>query len=97
MGPTITSPESAAGFSVPGAEFFVDLAGHIDVAAEIARTEKEREKLAGWIASTEKKLANENFVSRAKPDVVQGERDKLARLQQDLAGLETALTKLRAM
>ena len=32
-------------------------------------------------------LANEGFVSKAKPEVVQAERDKLARLRAELDAL----------
>ena len=35
----------------------------------------------------QRKLSNEGFVAKAPPDVVQAERDKLARLQAELDAL----------
>jgi valyl-tRNA synthetase len=48
--------------------------------AEIARLRQE-------IARAEKMLANERFVANAPAEVVEAERDKLARFQRDLAAL----------
>jgi valyl-tRNA synthetase len=38
------------------------------------------------IARAEAKLANEGFVAKAPPDLVQAERDKLERLRRELDG-----------
>ena len=66
-GPQVTAPATSANTALRSGELFVDLAGLIDVEAEIARNEKERERLLGAIASKEKKLANASFVEQA-PD-----------------------------
>jgi len=50
------------------------------VEAEVARLEKE-------IARAEGKLANEKFVANAAPDVVEGEREKLARYRAELEAI----------
>ncbi len=81
--------------TLPGMEIFVDLAGLIDVDAEIAKNAKELEKLAGLIAAKEKKLANEGFIGRAPADVVEKERASLAELEQRRAAVETFLAELR--
>ena len=65
-GPSIQPPRTNAAFNLPGIEVYVDLAGLIDVAAEIAKKEKERDRVAGQIAAKEKKLANASFVDRAR-------------------------------
>ncbi len=75
-------------------EVYVDLAELIDVPAEIARKQQEVEKLIGFIASKEKKLANANFVERAPADVVQKERDSLKELQDQLAAAREVLERL---
>jgi valyl-tRNA synthetase len=49
--------------------------------------EVERERLRREIARCETMLANERFVGRAPPDVVQAERDKLARYRRELDAL----------
>ena len=86
-GPDVASPPLSANTAISGMEIFVDLAGLIDVEAEVARKKQEVEKLNGFIASKEKKLLNESFVARAPADVVQKERESLAELvtQRDAA------------
>jgi valyl-tRNA synthetase len=88
-------PTGAAQFTAAGATVFVDLAEHIDVEAEIAKTEKERTKLQGFIAGKEKKLGNENFVARAPEEVVKRERESLEELRSQLASLEKVLAELK--
>lgn len=44
----------------------------------------ERERLRGEIARAEKMLSNDRFVSNAPPEVVEAEREKLARYQREL-------------
>ena len=66
-GPEVSGSATSPGVLAAGLEVFVDLAEHIDVGAELARTEKERLRLAGAIASKERQLANENFVAEPRP------------------------------
>jgi valyl-tRNA synthetase len=49
--------------------------------------EAERERLRKEIARSEGMLANERFVAKAAPDVVQAERDKLERYRRELEAL----------
>jgi len=49
--------------------------------------EAERERLRREIERGERMLANEKFVANAKPDVVDAERDKLARYRRELDAL----------
>jgi valyl-tRNA synthetase len=72
----------------------VFLLGVVDLAKEKAKLEKEAEKLAGQIASIEKKLGNEGFVAKAPPAVIAKERQNLAALQAQLAGVEQSLREL---
>jgi valyl-tRNA synthetase len=51
------------------------------------REAARRAHLESEIGRAEGKLANEGFVKKAPADVVQGERDKLARLREELAAL----------
>jgi valyl-tRNA synthetase len=76
-------------------EIYVDLAGSIDVQAELAKNEQLEQKLVGFIKAKEGKLANESFVSRAPANVVQADRDSLAQLQEQLASVRAALAALR--
>jgi valyl-tRNA synthetase len=67
----------------------------IDVEAEIAKNQKELEKLSGMILAKERKLANEGFASRAPADVVQKERDSLAEMRERQAAIEKFMVELR--
>jgi len=93
-GPRVTAPETSASILVAGGELFVDLTGLIDVAAEIARNEKERDRLAGSIASKEKKLENASFVERAPAEVVEAERRSMAEQKERLTAIEAMLENL---
>ena len=84
----------SAHIALAGMDVYVDLAELIDVPAEIARTQQEVEKLTGFIAAKEKKLANANFVGRAPAEVVQKERDSLKDLQDQLAAVKEVLERL---
>ncbi len=77
-----------------GAEVHVDLKDFIDVDAEKARLTKLVEKLEKGIAGKEKKLANENFVSRAPADVVAMEKDSLVEMKAELESAQESLASL---
>jgi valyl-tRNA synthetase len=93
-GPDVEKPRAAASAVVPGGTLFLPLEGLIDLDVERRRLEKERERLANLVGGAERKLGNESFVSRAKPDVVEREREKLASLRGDLSKVEAALHDL---
>jgi valyl-tRNA synthetase len=61
-----------------GVEVFLPLEGLVDLEQERARLQKEIDRLEGQLTGVRKKLANENFVTRAPDEVVQKERDKQA-------------------
>jgi valyl-tRNA synthetase len=94
-GPDAQAPVASAAFSAPGLEIFVDLAGLIDLDAEIARLEREQARLDGAIAAKQKQLANEKFVSRAPAEVIQKERESLAQLTEQRALVASRLETLR--
>ncbi|HWA08781.1 MAG TPA: valine--tRNA ligase [Opitutaceae bacterium] len=74
----------------PLGTLYLDLASMVDVAAEKARLTKELEALARHIAATEARLANEAFVSKAPPAVLEGARKQLA----DQKAKQAELTRL---
>ncbi|MFM7844108.1 MAG: valine--tRNA ligase [Planctomycetota bacterium] len=96
MGPDVVVPPTNAAISLPGLDVFVDLTGLIDVAAELARNEKEEQRLVGAIKAKEGKLGNAQFVERAPPAVVATERESLQKLHEQLATVRTALVQLRS-
>jgi valyl-tRNA synthetase len=70
------------------------LAELIDLSVERVRLEKERAKALEEAAKVAGKLANESFVARAKPEVVQENRDRLAGFAAEAARLAAALSRL---
>jgi valyl-tRNA synthetase len=66
----------------------------VDPVAERARLEKQRQEIEQAKRAVEGKLANENFVTRAKPEVVAQAREKLAQLQEQLQAVEKHLAEL---
>ena len=95
LGPDAVASPSASTATAAGCEVLVDLAGLVDVAAEIARLTKENEKTAGFLAAKRAKLANESFVSRAPEAVIAKERAQLAELEDRLAKGQAALDDVR--
>ena len=67
---------------------YLSLEGLVDKAAEAKRIAAELAKLAGFIKSSEAKLANENFVAHAPEAVVAEARRKLAENKEKVAQLE---------
>lgn len=63
---------------VSGAELLIPMAGFIDKDAELARLDKEIEKVEKDITTLDSKLSNDGFVSRAPEAVVAKERERLA-------------------
>ncbi|ABX05493.1 MAG TPA: valine--tRNA ligase [Herpetosiphon sp.] len=76
-------PEQATTLVFAPAEVVLPLAGMVDLAAERERLNKELERVEADVERRRTKLANENFVAKAKPEVVQKEREALA--AQELA------------
>ncbi|MCR9119136.1 MAG: hypothetical protein NXI22_19565, partial [bacterium] len=60
------------------------------------RLEKEAENVSKFIKGKKSKLENPNFVERAKPEVVQRERDQLVQLESQSAMFAKSLAQLRS-
>jgi valyl-tRNA synthetase len=86
--------ESVATEVLADAQVIVPLAGLFDAGAERARLEKEREQVVGQARGLEAQLANERFLSGARPEVVEGTRRRLADARSKLAGVEARLAEL---
>ena len=71
-------PENAVAFLAADEKFYLVLPVEIDLEAEREKLEKELEYQQGFVASVQKKLENERFVSGAPEAVVNNERKKLA-------------------
>ncbi|MFT8806981.1 valine--tRNA ligase [Gluconobacter sp.] len=87
-------PRNAAQIVLDEATVFIPLEGLIDLDVERARLAKEASRIEGEILKVTRKLDNADFVARAKPEVVEENRDRLATFQSDLARLRAALGRL---
>jgi valyl-tRNA synthetase len=63
--------------------------GEIDAEQVRARIADRRDELRSEVERAERKLANEGFTSKAPPDVVESEREKLAAYRAELEELDT--------
>ena len=76
-------------------ELFIPLGDLVDFEKEAARLDKEKANLEGEIARSESKLKNEGFLSKAAPQLVQQERDKLENNQKMLITLEARIAQVK--
>jgi valyl-tRNA synthetase len=78
-----------------GAELLLPLEGVIDLNRERERLAQEIDRLDGQVKAGEGRLANEQFVQRARPDVVEKEREKVRTQREQLAKLKEKLALFR--
>ncbi|MFR8012700.1 MAG: valine--tRNA ligase [Clostridia bacterium] len=91
----VDAPEGAVSIVTADAKIFIPLDQLVDLKAELARLNKERDAALKQAAGIEAKLANENFVTRAPEHVVQTQRDNLARLRDQIAKLEESIAAIQ--
>jgi valyl-tRNA synthetase len=77
-----------------GVEVYIPLAGLVDLDKEIARLEKESGAVSRELERVLGKLANESFLGKAPPEVIDKERNKEADLGQKLAAIGRRLAIL---
>jgi len=87
-------PPGSAQMVVDEATVVLPLAGVIDLAVERARLAKERTKALAEADKVLRKLDNAEFVAKARPEVVEENRDRLATFQHDAARIEAAMARI---
>ena len=93
---TVTEKDpAAAAFIVKTTQYFVPMAGRIDVEAERRRLTEELAYQEGFLASVMKKLSNERFVQSAPEKVVANERAKLSDAEAKIAAIREQLDALK--
>jgi valyl-tRNA synthetase len=90
-------PTGAVPFVLGEATGALAIAEFIDLTAEKARLVKEISGHVGEIEKTQKKLNNPDFLARAKEEVVEENRERLAEAEAAKAKLEAALARLEAV
>lgn len=78
-------------------EFFLELTGHFDHAAELDKLNKELAYSRGFLESVRKKLDNEKFMQNARPEVIEFERRKEQDAIQKIQMLESQIKEAGAV
>jgi len=86
--------EGALTFRVKSNEYFVPMAGAINVDEEIKKLTEELNYTKGFLNSVQKKLANERFVNNAPEQVVAIEKKKEAEAIAKIETLKASLASL---
>ena len=93
-GTDVVKPPNAAVVVVEATELYIhDI---IDIKAERQRLEKQKQQIEKARKGTEAKLANKDFVEKAKPEVVTRAKEKLAELTEQLEVVEKHLLELES-
>jgi valyl-tRNA synthetase len=87
-------PPQAAQLLVRGVLVALPLRDLIDVDAERARLERERERLRGDVAKIEARLSNPKFLAGAKEEAILDNRVRLEECEPLLRRLEEAIARL---
>jgi valyl-tRNA synthetase len=90
------TPESAIAL-VGELKILIPMAGLIDKEAELARLDKEIQKIKNDLPRIEGKLSNPTFIDKAPPEVIDKEKAKLADLLSNLNNLEQQQTKIQSL
>lgn len=89
-----TAGSSDAKAALPGARVIIPLEGIIDLDKERQRLNKELKKIEAKLQGIQAKLKNESFVSKAPPEIVDKEKQKMAELQDLKNKYEESLTAI---
>jgi valyl-tRNA synthetase len=87
-------PKGSAQIVLDEATVILPLADLIDLGAERIRLERERARAADEVEKVVRKLQNADFVARAKPDIVEENRERERTARLEVARLEAALARI---
>ncbi len=91
-GYVVTNTDSVGAFSI--GEIILPLAGIFDFEKEKQRLEKEQKQIQLEMQKLESKINNPAFVEKAKPEVVEKEREKYNTWKEKLESIMRALEKI---
>jgi valyl-tRNA synthetase len=94
-GPDVKKPPQSATHVNPEFETYVSLKGLIDPAEETKRLEKQLAEKTKQLDTTQKKLANVDFVKRAPKEVVDQQQQFVTDLQQQIRIIEETIRELK--
>jgi valyl-tRNA synthetase len=87
-------PKGAATAVAGAAEIYLPLDGLVNLDEERARLAKEVDKLEGELMRVQKKLANTDFLAKAKEEVVYKEQQKAGQFEEKIRTLRNSLQKI---
>jgi valyl-tRNA synthetase len=94
--PVATVPSGGVQVVVSGATLILALGDVVDLAREKARLGREIGRLDGELAKIAGKLANADFLAKAKPEIVEEQREREADASRDRDRLKAAYDRLAA-
>jgi len=94
--PVATVPSGGVQAVVNGATLILALGDVVDLAREKARLGREIGKLDGELAKIAAKLANADFLAKAKPEIVEEQRERETDASRDRDRLKAAYDRLAA-
>ena len=94
VGSSIQKPTQSAAAVVHGMELYIPLEGLVDLDKERLQLNKRKLKIESLLNDIDKKLSNQNFVTRAPKDIVENEKSKLTDLKDELEKIKSNLKML---
>jgi valyl-tRNA synthetase len=89
-------PKASATSVVGDVELFLPLKGLVNLDDELVRIRKEISKLEDELSRTHRKLHNEDFLHKARPEAVEKERERARELAEKGAKLKEGLERVQA-
>ncbi|HET8563915.1 MAG TPA: valine--tRNA ligase, partial [Candidatus Binatia bacterium] len=90
-------PKGAATAVVGSTEVYIPLAEMINIKDEQTRLTKEVRKVEEELSRIQKKLANLDFLNKAKEEVIQKERDRASQFEEKIRTLNRSLERIQDM
>ena len=90
-----TKVENASSFLIGQQEFYIPFSAGINLDEEKERLMKELDYNLGFLKSVQTKLANERFVSNAKPEIIESERKKQSDAEAKIKSIKEMLEGLK--
>jgi valyl-tRNA synthetase len=91
------APKGAATAIVGTVEIYLPLEDLVDLNEEQARLAKEVGKIEDELARVQKKLANADFLAKARSEVIEKERDKAGRFEEKIRALRSSLNRIQEL
>ncbi|MEW6702100.1 MAG: valine--tRNA ligase [Bacteroidota bacterium] len=90
----MNKPKASASAVVKGCDIYIPLEGLIDLDVERGRIKKELTRLSSSLDAVKKKLSNEGFVTKAPPEVLEREKNKMNDWEKTIEKLNQILVDL---